>query len=241
MPPESKRFYTQTGFRPTRGGFHITLDGRVIKTPAKAELIVPTAALARHIAQEWDAQGETITPNAMPATRMANSAIDKVMAHQNTVIEMIADYGETELLCYRSATPIALQNRQETAWDPLLAWAKNQYNLQFNVTTGLMPITQPDGHRARLLAILARYSVFELAAVHDLVTISGSFVLGLAQSCNYISVDAAWNSAHIDEIWQAEHWGSDSDALKSAQKKRTEIEHAKVFFDLSQFGTKIKF
>ena len=54
------------------------LDGKPVRTPARSALVLPTLALAQAIAAEWDAQGELLDPNAMPLTRLANSAIDGV-------------------------------------------------------------------------------------------------------------------------------------------------------------------
>ncbi|MCH7795000.1 MAG: hypothetical protein IH900_07670, partial [Proteobacteria bacterium] len=61
-----KRFYERAAAEPcppseggTRGGdgFRVVLDGRPIKTPAKADLVLPSLALAEAVAAEWQAQG----------------------------------------------------------------------------------------------------------------------------------------------------------------------------------------
>ena len=90
-----KRFWTSATVEETDGGFRILLDKRSIKTPAKAQVIAPTRALADKIAQEWDAQGEMVDPMTMPYTRMTNSAIDKVTTQFDEVVEHLASYAET--------------------------------------------------------------------------------------------------------------------------------------------------
>ena len=47
-------------------GCGIRLDGRPVKTPARAALVVPTSALAEAIADEWRSVGERDRPRAMP-------------------------------------------------------------------------------------------------------------------------------------------------------------------------------
>ncbi len=55
-----KRFHKPAGVAEVEGGFAVTLDGRTVKTPGRRLLALPTSALARAIADEWDAQGETV-------------------------------------------------------------------------------------------------------------------------------------------------------------------------------------
>ena len=111
-----KRFWTSATVEETDGGFRILLDKRSIKTPAKAQVIAPTRALADKIAQEWDAQGEMVDPMTMPFTRMTNSAIDKVTTQFDEVVEHLASYAETDHLCYRAEGPEDLVARQKAAW-----------------------------------------------------------------------------------------------------------------------------
>jgi chaperone required for assembly of F1-ATPase len=73
-----KRFWKDVTVEPEDGGFAIRLDGRPVKTPARAPLAVPTEALAQAVADEWRAVGERIDPRAMPLTGLANAAIDRV-------------------------------------------------------------------------------------------------------------------------------------------------------------------
>lgn len=118
-----RRFWKEAGVVPEDGGFAVKLDGRGVKTPAKTPLVVPTMALAQAIADEWDAQGEKVDPTGMPFTRMANSALDKVRTQHAEVADMLAAYGDSDLLCYRADHPAELIARQAAGWDPLLAWA----------------------------------------------------------------------------------------------------------------------
>ena len=73
-----KRFWQAVEVEQEGGGWGIRLDGKPVKTPAKAPLAVPTPALAEAIADEWRSVEGTIDPREMPLTGLANAAIDRV-------------------------------------------------------------------------------------------------------------------------------------------------------------------
>lgn len=214
------------------GGFTVVLDGRALKTPAKAPLLLPTLALAQTIAAEWQAQGETIIPASMPATRMANSALDKVAPQRCEVIEEIAGFGAFDLLCYRAETPHTLRMRQAAGWDPLLDWADESFGARLNIAQGIVPITQPSEALARLRAQIVGLNAFELMALHDLVAISGSLVLALATARGRLSAQDAFALSRIDETWQAEQWGVDDEARAHEMRRSAAFHESATFFAL---------
>lgn len=85
----AKRFWTDVSVVAQDGGFAVKLDGRAVRTPAKTELIVPSAALAEAIAEEWRAVEGAIDPEVMPFTRSANAALDKVAVQFDEVVAML--------------------------------------------------------------------------------------------------------------------------------------------------------
>ncbi|MEM6355042.1 MAG: ATP12 family chaperone protein, partial [Pseudomonadota bacterium] len=107
-----KRFWTITSVAEVAGGHEVRLDDKPIRTPGKAPLVLPTLHLAEAMAAEWEAQVERVNPSAMPVTRAANTAIDRVAPAPEPVVEELAGYGETDLLCYRAPHPEALTARQ---------------------------------------------------------------------------------------------------------------------------------
>jgi chaperone required for assembly of F1-ATPase len=228
----AKRFWTDAIPEPCDGGFTVRLDTRLVRTPLKTPLVLPTKAMADAIAAEWQAQTGKIDPATMPCTRAANSAIDKVAPQFDEVVEMLAAYGGTDLLCYRATGPDALIARQATAWNPLLDWAATALGAPLNTTAGVMHIPQPDSSLAALQAQVARLTAFQLAAFHDLVAISGSLLLALAVIHGRLSADEAWTLSRIDEDWQAELWGEDEDATALAALKRAAFLQADRFFAL---------
>ncbi|WP_417209414.1 ATP12 family chaperone protein [Antarctobacter sp.] len=228
-----KRFWQNAEVADTEAGYAVTLDGRGVKTPAKTPLVVPTEALAREIAAEWAAQQERVNPNTMPFTRMANSALDKVAPQHAAVADMLAAYGDSDLLCYRADSPEALVDRQQQGWDPLLDWAEATFDARLRPVAGVMYHPQDPAALARLTAPVHGQSAFALAAFHDLVSMSGSLVLALAVIRGACDPAEAWALSRIDETWQEEQWGVDEDAAKVAQRKRGEFLHAAVFHSMS--------
>ena len=151
---KARRFWKEAAIREAEGGWEIALDGRSLRTPNKQPLILPTAALAEAIAAEWDAQEDLVTPQTMPLTRAANSAIEKVTPQRNEVVAMLADYGGTDLLCYRAEAPAELVARQAAAWDPLLDWSAETFGARLIDTVGVIPVAQDPAALARLRAAL---------------------------------------------------------------------------------------
>lgn len=229
---KAKRFWSVAVAQPCEGGFTVRLDAREVKTPARQLLVVPTLQMAQAIALEWDAQQGLVKPDSMPFTRAANSALDKVGPQFGIVATGLAAYGETDLLCYRATGPQALIDRQTVGWNPLLEWAADALNAPLLCVAGVMHIAQPPASLALLSGLVRGFTPFQLAAVHDLVAISGSLVLALAVTRGKLTDDQAWQLSRIDETWQAEQWGIDDDAAVLEAFKKTAFEQAARFYGL---------
>ncbi len=179
-----------------------------------------------------DAQGEKVDPSTMPIARAANSAIDRVTPRRAEVAAMIADYGGSDLLCYRAPHPDPLIARQAAGWDPLLDWARDRYGASLIRVQGVMHAAQPEAAIAALNAAVDAFDPFRLTALHDLVTLSGSLVLGLAVADGRLSADQGWRLSRIDEDFQAELWGADAEAEAAAARKQADFEAAARFLAL---------
>ncbi|MGQ0660319.1 ATP12 family chaperone protein [Sphingosinicella sp.] len=224
-----RRFYKTVT---VAAGNRILLDGRPVKTPGRADLAAPTQGLAEAIADEWSGQGETIDPRAMPMTGLANAAIDRIGLEREAFARGLAVYGESDLLCYRAEGPAPLVARQAERWDPLIAWARSRYDVEFAVTAGVTHKPQPEATVERLRqAVLAR-DAFALAGLSHLVTVSGSLVLALALAEGGIDLETAWAAATLDEQWQADTWGTDVEAEKALGLRRSDFEAGYRFLSL---------
>ena len=228
----AKRFWTTARVEPCDGGFAVRLDARMVKTPAKRALTLPTVAMAQAVAAEWQEQTGVIRPESMPFTRAANSAIDKISPQFAEVAALISEYGGSDLLCYRATEPQSLILRQARNWDPLLDWAASALQAPLMPTHGVMPRAQPAPSIARLRALVLAQSPFQLAGLHDLVAISGSLVLAFAVTHQRLDAEQAWALSRIDENWQREQWGADEDALATEARRRADFLAADRFYQL---------
>ena len=227
-----KRFYRNAVVQPAEGGYEILLDRRGVKTPARERLVAPGERLGQAIAEEWNGQGETVNPRSMPLTGLANAAIDRIAPDPLAFARSLALFGESDLLCYRADQPRGLVARQSEQWDPLLAWARRRYDVDFEVVTGIMHRPQPEHTVNRLAKAAAARGPFELAALSPLVTVSGSLIIALALSEDEIGLDAGWSAATLDEQWQLDQWGADAEAEKALDARRQEFEAGYRFLKL---------
>jgi chaperone required for assembly of F1-ATPase len=219
-----KRFYRNAVSQPAEGGYKILLDGRPVKTPARELLVAPNERLGKAIADEWNEQGETVNPRSMPLTGLANAAIDRVAPDPVAFAQSLAIFGETDLVCYRADQPRGLVARQSEQWDPLLAWARRRYDVDFEVVTGIMHRPQPDRTVSQLARAAAARGAFELAALSPMVTVSGSLIIALALAEDEISLETGWSAATLDEQWQLEQWGADAEAEMALDARRRDFE-----------------
>lgn len=210
----------------------IELDGRPVRTPARAALLLPTPQLAEAVAEEWRSVGEEIDPRAMPLTGLANAAIDQIAPAPAPFAADLARYGESDLLCYRAELPEPLVARQAAQWDPLLDWARTRYDVHFETTAGIMHHPQPPATIAKLQEVVAALDPFRLAALSPLVTISGSLVAALALLEGAADRETVWRAAQLDEDWQAEQWGEDELATRAREARRADFDAAARFLSL---------
>ncbi|AXT35304.1 ATPase [Phaeobacter sp. LSS9] len=230
---KQKRFWKTVSVAETENGFAVELDGRRVKTPAKAALAVPGRDMAEAIAAEWEAQTESVDPSTMPVTRSANAAIDKVSHQHGEVSDMLSDYGDSDLLCYRAEMPAELVQRQAEIWDPALEWAAETLGARLEPRSGILHAPQNPEALARLRGLVHEMTPFQLAAFHDLVAMSGSLVLGFAAAKGWRPADQIWEMSRLDELWQEQQWGQDEEAQATADLKRRAFLHAKRFYDFS--------
>jgi len=224
-----KRFYRAVSVTAERG---ILLDARPVRTPRKALLTLPTNALAEAVAEEWRAQDVEIKPETMRLSGLANAAIDLIAPDTKAYAAGLAVYAESDLLCYRADDPPELVARQLAAWEPLLDWAQARYDVTLTRVSGIMHKPQPAETITRLGTSISARNAFELAALSHIVTISGSLVIALALLEHRIEPDAAFDTAHLDELWQAEQWGEDWMAADARTLRRADFVSACHFLRL---------
>jgi chaperone required for assembly of F1-ATPase len=228
-PQLPKRFYKQVSVAPEANGFVITLDARKLKTPEKADLILPTQAAAEAVAEEWRTQGEEIDPRTMPLTRLVNSALDGVALDVTSVIDDVVRYAGSDLVCYRAAEPTGLVAAQSEAWDPVLAFARDELAARFICVEGITFAEQPPRAIAAVREAIVQSTgerPIAVAALHVMTTLTGSVLLALAVARHELSPESAWDAVHVDEDFQMRVWGSDMEALERRAHRFKEMQAA---------------
>ena len=229
-----KRFYKDTGVDEGEGGFRVLLDGKPMRTPAKATLVVPTRALADAIAAEWAGVPDKAEINAahLPLTRLAATAIDRVVARRDEVIADTAKYAGSDLLCYRATAPESLVKLQLELWQPLLDWAAERHGARLVTAEGIGFVNQPEEAKARLHEAVSAHGDLALSALYNLTHTAGSVVIGLAVSEGRLDVAGAFAAAQMDELYQVDLWGDDPLAEKHREGVRRDIEACARFLSL---------
>ena len=229
-----RRFYKTATSTPVEDGWGILLDGKALRSPAKRPFVLPTEALAAAIAEEWQAQGEKVEPGSMPLMQFAATAIDRLADDRTALVEEIAGYGRSDLVCYRAEEPPSLARRQEETWQPLIAWAAERYDVALAVTTGIVAVEQPAHALATFRRVLEACDLFALTALAGATGSAGSLVIALALAEGRLGPDEAADAALLDELFQAEKWGSDPEAERRRAAIRADLHAAKRFHSLSR-------
>ena len=211
-PYRPRRFYTSVSLIAERGEFAVALDGRAAKTPAGARLAAPSERLAALLAEEWAAQGDQIDFSAMPASRLAFTAIDRTSGARSAVAGEIAKLIGADVLCYFAERPASLVDRQEQLWAPWLAWAERELGLVLLRAEGVNHQIQPAETLARTRALAEAADDFRLSALAFAGGLYGSAVLAFAVERGAITGEAAFDLSRFDEAFQEELWGVDSEA-----------------------------
>lgn len=215
-----KRFWTTAEAAGEDGGFAILLDGRRVRTPKGAPLVLPNRGLGEAVAAEWAAAGEKVDPRAMVLTGLANAAIDLVAPDVPRFAASLAGYAASDLTCYRADHPPALVARQVAAWEPVLKAVEERHGLLFRRTAGVVPVAQPQATLSRVEGLLGAMDPFALAALQPIVSLSGSLVLALALKDGMLTAEACFAAGALDEDWQAEQWGPDTEAAAQRAARR---------------------
>lgn len=234
QPQAPRRFWKEVSVVAVPEGFAVALDGRPIKAPSKSLLAIPSRPLADAVAAEWDAMGEVINPAALPLTQLANTWLDRIQPLRAEIVAELLNYVEADLLCYRADHPADLVQRQAEEWEPLLQWAGERLGVRWTVATGVMPASQgPDVHAA-LAAAIGSHDDMALTSLQLAASVVGSLVVGLALVEGRITAEDAYRVAVLDEMYQAEQWGEDWEAIDRRKHIRTELLNAERFLTLGR-------
>jgi chaperone required for assembly of F1-ATPase len=233
-----KRFWDSASVAPGEDGFAVLLDGRPLRLPGGAKLSIAAAPLAEAIAAEWQAaggaKGGEMSFADTPLTRLAGTAQERIAANREANVHALAAYAETDLLCYRAEAPEPLVRRQAQHWQPWLDWAALTYDAPLKVTAGIVHVAQDRQALSALRAAVAGQNTLVLAGLGILVPQLGSLVLGLAVTERMLDAAEAYRLAILDELFQEEFWGADTEALRRREAVAADVAMAGRFITLAK-------
>jgi chaperone required for assembly of F1-ATPase len=232
----AKRFYKEAGVIAVPGGWGIALDGKNVRTPAKNPLVLQSRALAEAIAAEWNAQAAKIRPDTMPLMQLVSTAIDRVAPDRARIVAETAAYAGTDLVCYRAEGPGELVRRQAAAWDPLIDWVRDRFDVALATANGVIAVRQSETGLAALARVVEAQDDLSLTALSVATGAAGSLVIGLALLEGRLTPEEAASAAHLDELYQAERWGIDPEAQSRRAGQAADLAEARRFLDLLAAG-----
>jgi len=219
----AKRFYENVTVKAGDDGFVVMLDGRVLKTPGKANLTFKTETHAELVAAEWRAQSGEILPNTMPCTRLMNVAFEQTPSRRDELVKEFCAYAQTDLLCYRAQNPDDLAQRQNENWQPILDWAAQAHGIALTTTIGIKAAAQSQQSLLGAQKFAENLNNIDLTLLLHLTASYGSSLLALATINGPLTVDTAFALSRLDETYQNEHWGVDMEVVKKNRAMLQEL------------------
>jgi chaperone required for assembly of F1-ATPase len=217
-----RRFYKAVEAAPVDTGFGLQLDGRNARTPGGKLLLAPTQRLARLLADEWEGQGEEIDFNAMPATRLAFTTLDRGAEARDGLAQELARYAGSDLICYLTEEPRALAERESAVWAPWIDWAKSALGVVLVPSVGIAPARQSPEALERIRALGLEMEDFALTGLAFAAGLYGSAILAFAVERGALSGMDAFEASRLEEAFQEERWGLDAEAAARTERLRSE-------------------
>ncbi|CEL92349.1 unnamed protein product [Vitrella brassicaformis CCMP3155] len=210
-----RRFYHKVDVRQAReqpaahgGEWEVLLDGRVLKTPAKRPLRLPSESLALFLASEWQAQRDKITPQLMPMMTLASTTLDVVSSHRESTAQALLNYLHTDTVCFRDSDE-DLVRRQEALLLPVQRAFEERYcpHTALDISHDIRPPTQPPEVFAAVSDAMRNMSAWDLTALQVVTMNLKSLILGMGVVEGWVSVPLAIAAARLEETFQQEQWG----------------------------------
>jgi chaperone required for assembly of F1-ATPase len=135
----------------------------------------------------------------------------------------VSGFGASDMLCYRADSPADLVGLQSVSWQPWLDWAAREFGAPLAIGTGVIPLVQDEESLGSLRLQVSGYNDWALTALQSLAPCLGSLVLSLAVVEGELAADEAFDLSRLEEKFQNERWGVDSEAAKRNDGLRQEV------------------
>ena len=229
---KKKKFWTTTKLKEKESKFGVLLDKNLLKTPQKKNCLISNIKIAKDLLKEWSSIQDDINFNNMPVTQICFASLDRKRNEKKILINKLVEYGMTDLLFYRDTSGSELEKLQSKKWDKLLDWTQYEFNLNFKIVNGIMPVEQPIENYNTFLNELKKLDCFSLTALNDIVSLSGSLILGLLLLKKKIMSKQAWSLSKVDQDWQRSKWGTLPEQLEEDEYKKKKFYISCKFINL---------
>ena len=209
----------------------IFLDDKELKSPRGNKLNLPYS-LSKKVFNEWNEVQEEIKPSLMPFYSYSVTAVDRIMNQKNDVFETLRNILSMDMILYRSGNNSDLSKLQEKEWQPLVKWLDVKFNCKLTINYELKPLNQKESELLKCTNLIKELDHFSLSGFSHLVSISGSFILGLSFYFKKINSHKLYELALLEELFQSNKWGSDDFANERRENIKKEITEACEFLDI---------
>ena len=231
MDFKAKKFWRKVSLNKEKNLGVILLDDLELKTPNNKKLNLPYY-LSQKVFDEWNEVQDEINPSLMPFYSYSVTAVDKIMNQRFDVIETLKSILSMDTLLYRSGNDSELSKLQEKEWQPLVKWLDENFNCKLIINYELKPLNQKESELLKCINLINQLDHFSLSGFSHLVSISGSFILGLSFYFKKINSHKLYELSLLEELFQSNKWGSDDFANERRENIKKEITEACEFLDL---------
>lgn len=220
-----KRFYTEVDISKTPNGdsdgegYHIVLDGKPVKTPAKNTLILPNQEIAEQVKQEWLDQEDEVNPQTMSLTQICVTAQDYVAQNRPGMEDLIKKYLQSDLLCFQTDDPPELCKHQEAHWSPWVSWFKDYLKIDLPIKKDIQAHDPSEADIEAITHYMANLDLYPFTVFQLLVSATGSLILACAFMNRRVNQDEIFQLAKLEELFFVEFYKLEQHGMDPQQEK----------------------
>ncbi len=147
--------------------------------------------------------------------------VKEIAGNREEIIAKLLDLAKTDVLFFWGENK-ELVLRQKEKWLPILDWSAELLKTAINKTNTL-DVPENRALRAPLKAVLNKMSDKELACYLAATLNMRSTLLALALVKGKIHAEEACELSYLEELWQNEMWGTDSESAAKRQERCDEL------------------
>lgn len=195
----------------TQNQYEILLDGKPLKSPKRAQFVLPNKLLASAIATEWATQeDDLIRPFTMPLMQLSSTALDHMSDYAtfDFHVKKLLEFFDADQAVVAHPSGSELREIQLKTLKKVHDWARREFGEQLNLSSDSI-FAQPQPEEVKLLMEkrLRSLSPWEMTCTFAAAAAAKSLLIGLALNRNIIDPEEALKCARVEEDYQIERHG----------------------------------